>query len=313
MDIAEENTNQTVLELSGLSKNYGTQTAAEKISLTIRKGTVWGLLGPNGSGKSTTLKMILGLARPSGGSFRWFGGEKLHKALLKVGSTIEKPNIMESFTAFQHLKMTAIARGIPEGSIRPVLQRVGLEERRRSKAGTFSTGMKQRLSLASAFIGSPEVLILDEPTNGLDAEGIHEVRELIRQEARKGTTVLLASHMLDEVEKVCDHVLVLQQGKTIAKGPVSELLKPQPVVEVAGEDLPGMKAFLSESDLVAAVDEKTEYFVVHLREGIRPQELNRELSANGMLPTHFVQRKTTLESAFLSLTQNKQHEKGNTN
>lgn len=193
--------------------------AVKNVSLEIQKGNVYGLLGPNGSGKSTTLGIILNVVNKTSGHYEWFGGRlETHQALKKVGAIIERPNFYPYMTAAENLQLVCKIKGTSYDKVDEKLRLVGLYERRDSKFRTFSLGMKQRLAIASALLNDPEILILDEPTNGLDPQGIHQIRDIIKQIAANGTTILLASHLLDEVEKVCSHVLVLRKAKFCTPG-----------------------------------------------------------------------------------------------
>ncbi|MEK9613963.1 MAG: ATP-binding cassette domain-containing protein, partial [Flavobacteriaceae bacterium] len=212
------------LQLNQLSKTYGKIKAVDRLSLTIEKGNVYGLLGPNGSGKSTTLGMVLNVINPTEGSFQWYEGVySTHEALKKVGAIIERPNFYPYMTAIQNLKLICKIKKCSLDTIEDKLNLVGLWERRNSTFKTYSLGMKQRLAIAAALINNPELLILDEPTNGLDPEGIHQIREIITNIAKTGTTILLASHLLDEVEKVCNQVIVLKNGVKFYEGPVDQI------------------------------------------------------------------------------------------
>jgi ABC-2 type transport system ATP-binding protein len=215
----------SVLKILNLTKKYGLLTAVSNLSFDIEKGSIYGILGPNGSGKSTTLGIVLNVVNKTSGGFSWFGGElTTHQALKKVGAIIERPNFYPYMTAYQNLKLVCKIKGISYDNIEKTLETVGLIDRIDSKFSTFSLGMKQRLAIASALLNDPEILILDEPTNGLDPQGIHQIREIIKEIAQNGTTILLASHLLDEVEKVCTHVVVLRKGVNLYSGRVDELI-----------------------------------------------------------------------------------------
>ena len=204
---------KTLLQLDQLSKHYGKLKAVDQLSISIKKGNIYGLLGPNGSGKSTTLGMILNVINPTSGSFQWYEGtHTTHQALKKIGAIIERPNFYPYMTALQNLTLICKIKQCSTENIQEKLELVGLWDRRHSKFKTYSLGMKQRLAIAAALVNNPELLILDEPTNGLDPEGIHQIRKLIFKIAEGGTTILLASHLLDEVEKVCNQVIVLKNG-----------------------------------------------------------------------------------------------------
>lgn len=204
---------ETILTLKNLDKKFGRVHAVNNLSFDIKKGNVYGILGPNGSGKSTTLGIILNVVNKTSGEFSWFNGDlSTHQALKKVGAIIERPNFYPYMTAVQNLSLICKIKGVSSEKIEEKLKIVNLYQRRNSKFSTFSLGMKQRMAIASALLNDPEILILDEPTNGLDPQGIHEIRQIIQQVAKNGTTILLASHLLDEVEKVCSHVVVIREG-----------------------------------------------------------------------------------------------------
>ena len=193
---------ETILSINNLTKKFGPITAVNDLSFTIHKGNVYGILGPNGSGKSTTLGIVLNVVNKTSGDFQWFdGGMSTHDALKKVGAIIERPNFYPYMTAAQNLELVCKIKKVAPDKVDEKLEIVGLLERKNSKFRTFSLGMKQRLAIASALLNDPEILILDEPTNGLDPQGIHQIREIIKKIAGMGTTILLASHLLDEVEK----------------------------------------------------------------------------------------------------------------
>jgi ABC-2 type transport system ATP-binding protein len=207
---------ETILSIQNLHKNYGSVHAVSNVSFQIQKGFVYGILGPNGSGKSTTLGIVLNVVNKTSGEFSWFDGRmSTHDALKKVGAIIERPNFYPYMTAAENLQLVAKIKGVSVEKVDEKLELVGLLERKDSKFKTFSLGMKQRLAIASALLNDPEILILDEPTNGLDPQGIRQIRDLIHLISSQGTTILLASHLLDEVEKVCTHVIVLQKGKML--------------------------------------------------------------------------------------------------
>lgn len=215
---------ETILTIQNLTKKYGPLIAVNDLSFTIQKGNVYGILGPNGSGKSTTLGIVLNVVNRTSGNYQWFDGRiSTHEALKKVGAIIERPNFYPYMSAEENLKLVCKIKEVPFHKVYEKLELVGLIERRNSKFSTYSLGMKQRLAIASALLNDPEILILDEPTNGLDPQGIHQIRELIKKIAATGTTILLASHLLDEVEKVCSHVVVLRKGQKLYAGRVDEM------------------------------------------------------------------------------------------
>src|SRR5690606_5162814 len=215
-----------------------------------------GILGPNGSGKSTTLGIVLNVVNKTSGEYEWFGGKmETHDALKKVGAIIERPNFYPYMTAVQNLQLVCKIKGIDYGKIQEKLELVGLLERKDSKFRTFSLGMKQRLAIASALLNDPEILILDEPTNGLDPQGIHQIRDIIRIIASQGTTILLASHLLDEVEKVCSHVLVLRKGEILYSGKVDEMTANEGFFELKANDNVALVSALRNHPAVEKISE----------------------------------------------------------
>ena len=213
-----------VLDIRNLSKSYGALKALDNFSLEINKGEICGILGPNGSGKTTTLGILLDILKADQGEYYWFGQLPTYKQRQKVGALLESPIFYPYLSASRNLQILAYIKNISYDYIDEVLKTVGLIDRKNHKFKTYSLGMKQRLALAAALLGKPEVLILDEPTNGLDPQGIAEMRELIIKIGQTGTTILLASHLLDEVQKVCTQVVILEKGKKLGEGSVGELL-----------------------------------------------------------------------------------------
>ena len=221
-----------------MDKKYGKIHAVKNLSFDIQKGNVYGILGPNGSGKSTTLGIVLNVVNKTSGNFSWFGGKiETHDALKKVGAIIERPNFYPYMTAKENLELVCKIKNINYKKVDEKLEIVGLSDRKNSKFKTFSLGMKQRLAIASALLNDPEILILDEPTNGLDPQGIRQIRDLIKVIANQGTTILLASHLLDEVEKVCSHVIVLRYGVTLYQGTVDEMLSNEGFFELQADEI----------------------------------------------------------------------------
>lgn len=296
---------ETILSISNLHKHFGKIHAVNNVSFDIQKGNVYGILGPNGSGKSTTLGIILNVVNKTSGSYSWFGGAlQTHDALKKVGAIIERPNFYPYMTAYDNLKLVCKIKGAPLQKIEEKLQLVGLWERKDSKFRTFSLGMKQRLAIASALLNDPEILILDEPTNGLDPQGIHQIRDIIRLIASTGTTILLASHLLDEVEKVCTHAVVLQKGRILYTGTVSGMISNEGFFELQADDNNQLKAILGEHPSIAKTEENEGKLTVYLKGPLEAGELNRYLFNKGLCLNHLVKRKNSLEEQFLKLTSN---------
>lgn len=294
---------ETILTLNNLTKKYDFITAVKDLSFTIEKGNVYGILGPNGSGKSTTLGMVLNVVNRTSGEYHWFDGtESTHKALKNVGAIIEHPNFYPYMTAVQNLALVCKIKGINSSKIDEKLEVVGLLDRKNSKFKTFSLGMKQRLAIASALLNDPEILILDEPTNGLDPQGIHQIREIIRNIASTGTTILLASHLLDEVEKVCSHVVIIRKGEKLYSGRVDEMNASHGFFELKANNQELLKKLLTEHPSVEKLTTKGELLTAFLREPMDAESLNTYLFENGLTLSYLVKRKESLEEQFLQLT-----------
>ena len=295
---------ESILSLNKLNKKFGNIHAVNNLSFDIQKGNVYGILGPNGSGKSTTLGIILNVVNKTSGDFSWFDGNlSTHEALKKVGAIIERPNFYPYMTAIQNLKLVCKIKEIPFTKIEEKLKTVNLYERRNSKFKTFSLGMKQRLAIASALLNDPEILILDEPTNGLDPQGIHEIRKIIVDIAKNGTTILLASHLLDEVEKVCTHVVVIREGLKLYSGRVDEMTATHGLFELKTEnDTEKLNDLLKNFDGVATIKNENDIYIATLNKPVTASEMNSYLFKNGIVLSHLIKRKPSLEQQFLTLT-----------
>ena len=294
---------KTILTLTNLTKHYGRVKAVDVLSFTIEKGNVYGILGPNGSGKSTTLGMVLNVINPTNGDFYWFdGNDTTHNALKKVGAIIEHPNFYPYMTAAQNLSLVCKIKNVPISKVEEKLEIVGLLDRKDSKFSTYSLGMKQRLAIASALLNDPEILILDEPTNGLDPQGIHQIREIIKKIAVGGTTILLASHLLDEVEKVCSHVVILRKGVKLYAGRVDAMNASYGFFELKCDNNDNLKRYLESNPLFGKVKEEGNLITAYLESPLSAKELNIQLHSQGIVLTHLVQRKESLEEQFLELT-----------
>ena len=295
----------SILKISNLTKKYGLLTAVSDLSFDIEKGSVYGILGPNGSGKSTTLGIVLNVVNKTDGDFSWFGGSlTTHQALKKVGAIIERPNFYPYMTAYQNLKLVCKIKGVSYDSIEKTLETVGLDYRKHSKFSTFSLGMKQRLAIASALLNDPEILILDEPTNGLDPQGIHQIREIIKDISQRGTTILLASHLLDEVEKVCTHVVVLRKGVNLYSGRVDEMISSHGFFELKTHQKDDLLKLLESHPNFSHTKEENDLITAFLKIPMEAEEFNRLLFKNGIVLSHLVKRKESLEEQFLQLTDN---------
>lgn len=286
-----------------MDKKYGKIHAVKNLSFDIQKGNVYGILGPNGSGKSTTLGIVLNVVNKTSGNFSWFGGKiETHDALKKVGAIIERPNFYPYMTAKENLELVCKIKNINYEKVDEKLEIVGLSDRKNSKFKTFSLGMKQRLAIASALLNDPEILILDEPTNGLDPQGIHQIRDIIKQIANQGTTILLASHLLDEVEKVCSHVLVLRFGEMLYNGTAEGMTNKSGYFEMVCSDNVLLKKLITESFEVEKIDEQEGKIIAHFNKQISGEEINKLLAEKGIFLSHLVNKKVSLEEQFLKLT-----------
>ena len=296
---------ETILTISNLYKRYGNVQALKNVSFEITKGNVYGILGPNGSGKSTTLSILLNVVNQTSGHYNWFGGTmKTHEALKKVGAIIERPNFYPYMTAQENLKLVCKIKNVNYSKIREKLELVGLNDRKDSKFSTFSLGMKQRLAIASALLNDPELLILDEPTNGLDPQGIHQIRDIIKQIAAKGTTILLASHLLDEVEKVCTHAIVLRKGEILYSGLVDGMSSNEGFFELEADDTENLITVLKTHPAVDTIIHENGKVLVYLKSALDSKDLNQFLFGKKIILSHLVKRKNSLEEQFLELTKN---------
>ena len=295
----------TILSIKNLHKRYGKIHAVNNVSLEIHKGNVYGILGPNGSGKSTTLGIVLNVVNKTSGEYSWFDGTmKTHEALKKVGAIIERPNFYPYMTAKENLELVCKIKNIDYSKVNEKLEIVGLMDRKDSKFKTFSLGMKQRLAIASALLNDPEILILDEPTNGLDPQGIHQIRDIIRLIASQGTTILLASHLLDEVEKVCSHVLVLRFGKILYSGTVDGISNQSGFFELQAYSNSKLIETLKNHPEVENISEAEGKVIVYFKSQLDASLLNQYLAEKGIYLKHLVYKRMSLEEQFLELTKN---------
>lgn len=296
---------EKILTVNNLTKKYGYLTAVKNLSFTIEKGNVYGILGPNGSGKSTTLGIVLNVVNRTNGDFSWFDGTtSTHDALKKVGAIIERPNFYPYMTAIQNLKLVCKIKDVSQDKIEEKLELVGLLDRKNSKFRTYSLGMKQRLAIASALLNDPEILILDEPTNGLDPQGIHQIRQIIKKIASQGTTILLASHLLDEVEKVCSHVVILRKGEKLYSGRVDDMMATHGFFELKTTQSEALIKHLENDINFGEIKTENGLTTAFLKEEMSAEVLNRTLFEKGIFLSHLVKRKESLEEQFLEITKN---------
>jgi len=299
-----------VIEIEGLRKEYrrlrgGRTLAVDGLDLSVAEGGVFGFLGPNGAGKTTTIRCLLGLVRPTGGRCRLLGADTsrdLSKVVHRVGSIVETPAMYPRFSGRRNLRLLARLRGVSRSAVDDALERTGLAERGDDLVKTYSLGMKQRLGIAAALLADPEVLILDEPANGLDPAGIVEVRGLLRQLAAQGRTVFVSSHILSEVQQVADHVAILARGRTVAAGPVDQVLTAagQPTGMIVRLENPraGIEA-LAAAGLEASLEDG------NIRVGVPPEDgatVTRVLADRGLYLSELRPDQLDLETVFLELT-----------
>ncbi|RDV13749.1 ATP-binding cassette domain-containing protein [Pontibacter diazotrophicus] len=295
-----------ILDIDNLSKRFGSIQAVNNLSIKVEQGSIYGILGPNGSGKTTTLGMVLDVIRPTSGSFTWFGQAITRSTKQRVGALLETPNFYPYLTARKNMEIVAAIKGVDNANINSVLQLVGLEEREHTTFKGFSLGMKQRLAIASALLNNPEVLVLDEPTNGLDPEGIAEIRELILKIASEGKTIILASHLLDEVEKVCTHVAVLQGGVLRAEGPVSTILSAKDQIIISAPDTARVLEVLRQLPFVEKFQPNRELVHLTLQDNFSSADVNKAMFNAGIVLAQLTVRRKSLEAQFLEIIK-KQH------
>jgi ABC-2 type transport system ATP-binding protein len=302
---------EVILRTTGLTKKFGTRTAVNNLNLEIRRGEVFGFLGPNGSGKSTTVGMVVGLIAPTSGNVQVFGLDlKTHywEIMRKVGATIESPALYPYMSGWDNLYLFATAiGGIPDSRITAVLERVNLLDRAKDKYKQYSLGMKQRLAIAAALLRDPELIILDEPTNGLDPAGYKEVRDLIPLLASENRTVILCSHLLHEVELVCDQVAIIKDGNVIANESMQALLAKGQVLQIKVENPQLAVAVLKKESWIKSVVEKEGYLLIDVPKE-ESQRVSKILAENNIFVSELSVKGSDLESIFLELTGGNNHD-----
>lgn len=292
----------TILRTEQLSKSYGKVLALRELSFEVPEGSVFGILGPNGSGKTTLLGTVLEILQASSGSFEWFDsrGESLAKLRRRIGTLLETPNFYPYLNGAQNLAITASIRGKGEGDIPRVLQQVGLQEAEKLPFSSYSLGMKQRLALGACLLGDPDVLVLDEPTNGLDPSGIADVRKIISELARSGKTIILASHLLEQVEKVCSHVAILKKGRLLEVGSMEQVLRAEMVIELEASDREALhQALLAHSPPLQITAHEAGFRVSGQ---VNAEDLNRYCFEKGLTLSLLHTNQRDLESRFLEIT-----------
>ncbi len=293
---------ETILSINSISKSYGPIQALKNVSFNVPQGSVFGILGPNGSGKTTMLGIILDVLKADAGTYQWLGGTPNAEARRSIGSLLETPNFYHYMTAWDNLEIAAAIKQHGKDDRQAVLEKTGLWQRKSSKFKTFSLGMKQRLAIASTLLGNPDVLVFDEPTNGLDPAGIAEIRELIMQLNREGKTIIMASHLLDEVEKVCTHVAILKRGDLLLSGKVDEVLVSEDQVEVSATDIPALLSIISAMPGIHNVKQINGALQLNCDSHITPAQVNEYCMQNGIALSHLALRKKSLETKFMELT-----------
>jgi len=293
-----------ILEINALSKKYKRVKALDQLNLSVKRGMIFGILGPNGSGKTTTLGILLGVINASGGTFSWFGNGENDDNRKRIGALLETPNFYPYLNAVKNLKIVARIKKLDnvDERIEKVLKSVNLFERRTSKFRTFSLGMKQRLAIASALLNDPEVLVLDEPTNGLDPQGIAEIRTLILEIAKEDKTIIIASHQLDEIEKVCTDVVILKHGVAIRQSAIQNIIGSARQFIVGTTDLSEIESVLPLIEGVTLNSKKDKTIVLDVDGDISTQQINQYFFDKGIVLSELREIRKSLEDQFLEIT-----------
>ena len=294
---------ENILTLRNLSKRYGNIQAVNDVSFDVPRQSVFGILGPNGSGKTTTLGVVLDVVRSDAGTYAWFGNfNHTNEIKRRVGAILETPNFYPYLSGERNLKIVADIKGVAYSKIPAILDMVDLLGRKNSKFKDYSLGMKQRLAIASALLGDPDVLVLDEPTNGLDPQGIRQIRDLIKQISNDGKTIILASHLLDEVEKVCTHVGILKSGNLLTFGHVDEILSEDMILELSAEDASRLEEVIRTINGLEFLDKQKENLLVKVTdESLTATKVNKLLIDKGIVLNHLIAKKRSLEDQFLEI------------
>lgn len=292
-----------ILSVENLAKTYGSIKALKGISFSVPEGSVFGILGPNGSGKTTLLGIVMSILKPTGGGYKLFNEEPTDAHRKKIGTLLETPNFYHYLSAVENLKITAAIKGRGEEDIEKVLHTVNLYQRKNSPFSSYSLGMKQRLAIGAALLGNPDVLVFDEPTNGLDPVGIAEIRGLIKDLAKQGKTIIMASHLLDEVEKVCTHAAILKQGDLVASGNVDEIFVHEDMVEVSSTDNARLMSVISSLPGLSKTKEEEGNILLYFPMGqAKLEAINQHCFNNGIVLNHLQVKRKSLESKFFELT-----------
>ena len=291
-----------VLSVRDIRKSYGPVLALKGLSLEVPEGAVFGILGPNGSGKTTLLGILLDVLKSDSGSYQWFGGMAPEAARRQIGALLETPNFYHYLNADENLKINAAIKMRGADDLDRVLGIIGLQERRRSKFSTYSLGMKQRLAIGNALLGNPKVLVLDEPTNGLDPAGISEIRTLIRTLSAAGITIIIASHLLDEVEKVCTHMAILKRGELLVTGTVAEVLRAEDQIEIAAKDMTGLISVIQQMPGLKALQQRDTALSLTGNDALSAEAVNKYCMERGIILSQLLVKRKSLEHTFMELT-----------
>jgi ABC-2 type transport system ATP-binding protein len=293
-----------VIETIRLTKRFGSQIAVDGISFTVERGQIFGFLGPNGSGKTTTIGMLLGIINATAGSFRLLGEGSLrglHRVRQRVGATLETPNFYPYLSGRDNLRIAANVKRAPESKIVEVLDAVGLADRAKDRFRTYSLGMKQRLALAATMLGDTDLVILDEPANGLDPEGMREIREIILRLHEQGRTIFLSSHLLWEVERTCTHVAIIKNGRIVRQASVSEMTAGTVTAGLRGGDTETLLAIVGDYPGAVTVTRQADLVIAELRDDDLAA-LNAFVAGHGIFLSHLALRQRSLEDVFIELT-----------
>lgn len=295
----------SILSVKGLSKNFGRIKALKDVSFSVPEGSVFGILGPNGSGKTTLLGTITDIIRPTSGTYTLFDKDPTGEERRNIGTLLETPNFYHYLNAVENLKINAAIKQKGEEDILKVLEIVDLTRRKDSRFSSYSLGMKQRLAIASCLLGDPDVLIFDEPTNGLDPVGIAEIRDLMRKLHEQGKTIIMASHLLDEVEKICTHVAILKNGVLITDGDVRQILSNEDIVEISSSDNEKLIAVLNNYPAISKAEPFKNFVHGYFPSGTANlAAVNEYCFNNGIVLNHLILKRKSLESRFFELTNN---------
>ncbi len=299
----------SILTIENLSKNYGGVKALKNVSFSVPEGTVFGILGPNGSGKTTLLGIVMDILKATEGNYSWMGQQHSDQIRKQIGTLLETPNFYHYLSAEDNLRIAAKIKGKGEEDIPKVLELVNLYQRKDSKFNTYSLGMKQRLAIASTLLGDPGILVFDEPTNGLDPAGIAEIRELIKQLNKAGKTIIMASHILDEVEKVCTHVAIIQQGVLKTVGSVGSVMNTTSsnnvtklLIEVNAADNALLKNILLQLNGIESITNEDNELQLTCNETVTAEQINKFCFDKGVVLSKLNLKRKSLETRFLEIT-----------